>query len=167
MFAALFCLSAHAQKKGDFAVGVRANACFSEITILDVDAKTTQFGVGAFAQYNFADTWRVEAEANFHPMKHHVSDVLLALNMHYLVNLAEGLKIYPVVGYGIAFVHNEEYTEDRVTYESSNDTDSGFQVGVGLQYDLSNNMFLTGEYKYQPGIFGNAHVALAGIGFRF
>lgn len=69
MFAALFSMSAHAQKKGDFAVGVRANACFSEITILDVDAKTTQFGVGAFAQYNFADNWRVEAEANFHPMK--------------------------------------------------------------------------------------------------
>ena len=38
MFAALFCMSAQAQKKGDFAVGVRGSACFSKIEILDIDA---------------------------------------------------------------------------------------------------------------------------------
>lgn len=167
MFAALISMSAQAQKKGDFAVGVHGSASFSKIEIFDVSDSYTQLGIGAFAQYNFADNWRVEAEANFHPMKDHVSDVLLALNLHYLFNLAEGFKIYPILGYGVAFVHTEAYKEGGVSSESSNTTDSSFQVGAGLQLDLGSNVFASAEYKFQPGIFGDAHVVMAGIGFRF
>lgn len=167
LLASLFCISAQAQKKGDFAAGVRGSVSFSNIKILDVDDNFTQFGIGGFAQYNFANNWRVEAEANFHPMKDHVSDVLVALNLHYLFRLVEGVKLYPILGYGVAFVHNEKYTEGGVTVESDNETDGGFQVGLGLQVDLGDKWFAAGEYKFQPGIFGDAHVVMAGIGFRF
>ena len=74
----------------------------------------------------------------------------------------------------MAFVHSEEYTvtgkagaSQQITHESENETDGGIQVGLGIQYNLNNNLFIAGEYKYQPGIFGDGHSIMASIGFIF
>ena len=160
MCVALLSMTAQAQEKGDFALGVHAGATFSKIEFLGEKDSNTTFGIGAFGQYNFANKWRLELEANYHPMQDHVSDILLGLNVHYLINVAENFKIYPIVGYGVTFVHTD-------LDGGENDTDSGIQLGAGLQFNLSGNYFLSGEYKYQPGLFGDGHVLMVGLGYRF
>lgn len=164
---ALLSMSTQAQEKGDFAVGVHAGATMTEIEILKEKENTTQFGIGAFAQYNISNHWRVELEGNYHPMKDHISDFLLGLNFHYLINLSENFKLYPLLGYGFVFVHSETFTEGGTTVQGDDDTDGGIQLGLGAQYNFNDNWFISGDYKYQPGIFGDGHVFMAGIGFRF
>lgn len=165
----LLAFSAQAQKKGDFAVGLKAGATFTKVEFdnLNVEESITQFGIGAFGQYNLSKHWRAELEGVYHPMKEHVSDFMLGINVHYLFNLGEYLKIYPILGFAVAFTHSETYTEGGITSEGDNTTDTGIQLGAGLQYNISGNWFISGEYKYQPGIFGDSHVAMAGIGYRF
>ena len=112
MCVVLLSMTAQAQEKGDFALGVHAGATFSKIEFMGEKDSNTTFGIGAFGQYNFANKWRLELEANYHP-------------------------------------------------------DSGIQLGAGLQFNLSGNYFLSGEYKYQPGLFGDGHVLMVGLGYRF
>lgn len=169
----LLAVSSQAQEKGDFAVGLKAGATFTKVEFdnWDVDETTTQFGIGAFGQYSFSKHWRAELEGVYHPMKDHISDFTLGINIHYLFNLGEYLKIYPILGFAVAFAHSETFTEtdkgSTITVEGDDTTDSGIQLGAGLQYNISGNWFISGEYKYQPGIFGDSHVAMAGIGYRF
>ena len=167
MCMALFSMGTQAQEKGDFAVGVHAGATITEVEILKEKESLTQFGIGAFAQYNFTNHWRVELEGNYHPMKEHTSDFLLGLNFHYLINVSDNFKIYPLLGYAFAFVHSETFTEKNVTIEGDDTTDGGIQVGLGAQYNLNDKWFISADYKYQPGIFGDGHVIMGGIGFRF
>ena len=167
MFVAMLCMSSQAQEKGEFAVGVQSGFTMTEVEFLKEKESSTQFGIGAFAQYSLTDHWRFEVETNYHPMKDHVSDFLVGLNAHYVFHLSDNFKIYPLLGYAVAFVHSETFTEGNITIEGDDNTDSGIQLGVGVQYNFNDNWFLKGDYKYQPGIFGDGHVAMAGIGFRF
>ena len=85
----------------------------------------------------------------------------------YLIDVCEGVKIYPQVGYALAFVHQDTFTEGNVTIEKSNSTDGGAQLGLGAQFNIGESAFLLADYKFQPGIFGDCHVVNVGIGFRF
>lgn len=163
----LLSLSAQAQQKGDFALGVHGGVTFGEVKFGNLKEDVSQWGAGLFAQYNFANHWRAELEGTYHFEKNHSSDILLGLNVHYLFNLTEQFTVYPILGYGVAFVHNDTFREGSVTVEEDDSTDGGIQLGVGLQLNLDSNWFLSGEYKYQPGIFGDGHVVMAGIGYTF
>ncbi len=156
---ALFSMTAQAQEKGDFAVGVHAGP-----RILSVDFGTlgkenvTQFSIGAFGQYNFNDHFRIELEATYHPKTKGMTDFELGANLHYIFHLTDEFKLYPLVGYGIDFTSNDD---------DSSKTDGGLQIGGGMQYNLGTNWFISAEYKFQPGVFGNGHVILGAIGYRF
>lgn len=172
MCVALFTMGVQAQEKGDFAVGLHVGPTITQFEIQDWDVNetTAQWGVGAFGQYNLSKHWRVELEGTFHPMKDHVSDFMVGLNFHYLINLTKNhnFKLYPLLGYGLTFAHQEEFTEGGATFKADNMTDGGIQLGLGLQANLpGDRWFLTGEYRYLPGIFGDCHVALLGLGYRF
>ena len=172
MFVAMLCMGAQAQEKGDVAIGLRSGVNIATLKIAGLEEDVTNFGIGAFGQYNLTDNWRLELEGIYHPMKDHVSDITVGLNVHYLFSLGEAIKIYPTLGYALAFVHSEAYTitgkggaSQQISHDSENETDGGIQVGAGIQYNLGSNVFIAGEYKYQPGILG--HVIMGSIGFRF
>ena len=175
MFVAMLCMGAQAQEKGDVAIGLRSGVNIATLKIAGLEEDVTNFGIGAFGQYNLTDNWRLELEGIYHPMKDHVSDITVGLNVHYLFSLGEAIKIYPTLGYALAFVHSEDYkisstkgeTVREIVHDSENDTDGGIQLGLGLQYNLNDNWFLAGEYKYQPGILGDGHVVMGSIGFKF
>ena len=174
MFVAMLCMGAQAQEKGDVAIGLRSGVNIATLKIAGLEEDVTNFGIGAFGQYNLSDNWRLELEGIYHPMKDHVSDITVGLNVHYLFHLSDAFKIYPSVGYALAFVHSEAYTitgkggaSQQISHDSENETDGGIQVGAGIQYNLGSNVFIAGEYKYQPGILGDGHVIMGSIGFRF
>lgn len=172
MFVALLCMSAQAQEKGDFAIGLRSGVNITKIKVIDAEESITNFGIGAFGQYSLSDHWRLELEGIYHPMKDHVSDFTLGLNVHYLFHLSDAIKLYPLAGYACAFVHSETYTNvdkrgNSISVEGDDSTDGGIQIGAGIQYNLNSNWFIAGEYKFQPGILGDGHVIMGSIGFIF
>ena len=137
MCVALLSMSALAQEKGDVAVGLRSGVNITKIKVTDIEESVTNFGIGAFGQYSLSDNWRLELEGIYHPMKNHVSDITVGLNVHYLFHLSDAFKIYPSVGYALAFVHSEAYTitgkggaSQQISHDSENETDGGIQVGA-------------------------------------
>ena len=170
---ALLSMGAQAQEKGDFAIGLRGGPTFSKMEIeqFDIKENSTRIGFGAFGQYNLSNHWRTELEGIYHPKKDHVSDFLIGLNFQYLFHVSDNFKIYPQLGYAFQFVNSETYTEtynnSTITVEGDNDTDGGIQMGLGLQYNLGENWFIAADYKWQPGIFADAHVVMASFGYRF
>ena len=153
-------MSANAQEKGTFAAGLRGGVQIMKLEIQGLGIKETsnRFGIGAFGQYSLTNHWRVDLEGIYHPKKDGVSDFSLGLYFQYLFNVTEDFKIYPLLGYGFSFIQQEG---------EKSDTDSGIQLGLGLQYNLKNNWFVAGEYRYQPGIFGDAHSPMLSVGYRF
>lgn len=170
MCVALFAISAQAQKRGEFAVGLQTNETFSKVEFLNVKENSNKWGIGAFGQYSITNHWRLEADLTFHPMKDHMSDFLAALEMQYVFHVSDKFKIYPSLGYALSFVHRETYTEKddngSITFEGNNDTDGGIQLGLGFQYNLKNDWFIKADYKFQPGIFGDAHCIMFGVGYK-
>ena len=167
---ALFALGAQAQEKGDFALGVKGGLSFTKFQFADYKENITRGGFGAFAQYNISNKWRLELEGIYHPKKEYVSDLTAGLNIQYLVDVCEGVKIYPQVGYALAFVHQYDIVLDNgstISHDKKNTTDGGAQLGLGAQFNIGEKAFLLADYKFQPGIFGDCHVVNVGIGFRF
>jgi opacity protein-like surface antigen len=173
MCVALLSMNAQAQGKGDFAIGVHGGASFTKIKLegLNIDETVTRGLAGAFAQYNFTNAFRAELEADYLFKKNHVSSILVGVNLHYLINISDEFKIYPLAGYALTFNHSEAYSVTQgngtISHDSENDTDGGIQIGAGLQYNLGDNYFIKAEYKFQPGILGDGHVVMAGFGYRF
>lgn len=160
MCVALLSMSAQAQEKGNFAVGLRGGATISKIKIegLSINETSTRFGIGVFGQYNLTNHWRLDLEGIYHPKKDGFSDFVVGLNVHYLFNIGEDVRIYPLLGYGLSFGSADG---------ADTETDGGIQLGAGIQYNFQSNLFLAGEYKYQPGLFGDGHVPMVSIGYRF
>ena len=168
---ALFAMGAQAQEKGDFALGVKGGLSFAKIQFGNEKENFTRGGAGAFAQYNLSNHWRVELEGIYHFKKEHFSDITAGLNIQYLFDLSENVKLYPQFGYGLAFTKTETYTEyyagnSSITVEGDNSRDGGIQLGLGVQFNVGEKAFILGDYKFQPGIFGDGHVINVGVGFR-
>lgn len=168
---ALFAMGAQAQEKGDFALGVKGGLSFAKIQFGNDKENYTRGGAGAFAQYNFTNHFRVELEGIYHFKKNHFSDITAGLNLQYLFNLSENVKLYPQVGYALAFTKTDTYTEyygnnSSITVEGGNSRDGGVQLGLGIQFNVGEKAFILGDYKFQPGIFGDGHVINVGVGFR-
>ena len=169
---ALISVSANAQRKGDFAVGLRGGPSIARFEFSGEKESYTRWGAGAFAQYNLSNSLRFDLDAIYHPKKDGLSDITAGLNLQYLVDVADAVKVYPLVGYAIAFVHEDGYYYDNghgviIEHDSENESDGGIQLGAGIQCNLGDNWFLSGEYRFQPGILGDCHVILASIGLRF
>ena len=108
------------------------------------------------------------------------------INLHYLIEVADQLEIYPLLG--ATFCHGQF----KVDAKDSNDGDAyshkygklGLNIGAGIQYSINEHLFVKGEafWKYVPSReldtyesyaagtdtkFGQRAVISAGIGYRF
>lgn len=67
MCVALLSMSAQAQEKGDFAIGLRGGPTINKINLdgLGIEESVTRWGVGAFAQYGLSNHFRVTAGSGY------------------------------------------------------------------------------------------------------
>ena len=141
MCVALFAMGVQAQEKGQFALGVKGGLAIAKVEFGSEKETMSRAAFGAFAQYSLSNHWRVELEGIYHPKKDYFSDFTVGLNIHYLINVAEDFKIYPQVGYALAFTKSEDHTTyyaggSSITVKGDNTTDGGIQLGLGAQYNL-------------------------------
>lgn len=176
----LVTLGASAQK-GEKAVG--ANISYG--------SEWKNIGIGAKGQYSFTDNIRGEVSFDYFLKKEGMSMWDINANIHYMFNVAEKIKVYPLAGIG--YVHfgggssYGDYDDDDYGYgnysltrasdglglddvdydDSSSNGKIAINIGCGVQYALTEKINLNAELKYQIIDSSNQIVPSIGIAFKF
>ncbi len=161
--AAVMSLSASAQA-GDKALGAQ----------LVFGSETNNIGLGVKGQYYFTDQLRGEASVDYFFKNKGFSMWDINANVHYLFDVANKVKVYPLAGLGYT---NWSYTNDvividengnkRTTEFKGSDGRLAINLGGGVEYELTKNLSVNAELKYQI-ISNYSQLALGmGVAYKF
>jgi outer membrane protein X len=163
--------SVFAQEKGSMAAG--GNLVFG------TGDSFTNFGIGGKFQYNVTDPIRLEGSFTyFLPKKQGISGIAetsvsmwdLSVNAHYLVPVADKLKVYPLAGLGIMGTRASADVDlgEWGSYGGSASTSEfGFNIGGGVDYELTDKLILNAELKYRIGSDWSRFLISAGLAYKF
>ena len=151
--AAVMSLSASAQA-GDKALGAQ----------LVFGSETNSIGLGVKGQYYFTDQIRGEASVDYFFKNKGVSMWDINANVHYLFDVADKFKVYPLAGLG--------YTNWSYKYEfpglpvvEGSDGRLAVNLGGGAEYELTKDLSVNAELKYQ--IISNYNQLVLGVGVAY
>ena len=193
--AAAATLGAAAIETGGMAVGLNLGVA----PCLESGASVTNFGIGARFQYNVAAPVRLEANFNYWFKSKGLDALDLAVNAHYLINLSDKLRVYPIAGVGFAhlggggggsfdpgdfdygdFDYDDFFSRSRSGWDDifgdiEDAADAGgtsankfmFNVGAGIEYDITSKLAVSAEIKYQYIQYFNRLPIHLGISYRF
>ena len=154
-------LSASAQA-GDKALGAQ----------LVFGSETNSFGLGVKGQYYFTDQIRGEGSFDYFFKNKGVSMWDINANVHYLFDVANKVKVYPLAGLGYT---NWSYTndvivkevngKDKVVEHKGSDGRLAVNLGGGAEYALTDNVSVNAEAKWQ--IVNNYNQLVLGVGVAY
>ena len=156
--AAVMSLSASAQA-GDKALGAQ----------LVFGSETNGIGLGVKGQYYFTDKIRGEASFDYFLKKKGISMWDINANAHYLFDVADKVKVYPLAGLG--YTHwSYKYDLSKITdiaglKAEGSDGRLAVNLGGGVDYELTDNITLNAELKYQ--IISNYNQLVLGVGVAY
>lgn len=124
-------------ESGDFALGIN----------LDNGTRNPvlNWGLGAKLQFYATHAFRLEGSFNGFINRRHVNFWDVNLNLHYVFYLKEGFSLYPIAG--ATFMHGH-YNDEG--FYSNREGCFGLNIGAGLQYDITEHLYVMAEgvYKY-------------------
>lgn len=144
----------YAQKKGDMAVGGNLSVATGD--------DLTNAGFGAKFQWNVLDQLRIEPSVNYFFKKDHTTIWDTGANVHYLFPMASRVNIYPLAGIGVMKGH-----VDLGSHVSWNKTEFAFNLGGGIDYEITDNWFGNFEFKYKISDLLDRAVFSVGVAYRF
>ena len=159
--AAVMSLSASAQA-GDKALGAQ----------LVFGSETNSLGFGVKGQYYFTDHIRGEGSFDYFLKNKGISMWDINANVHYLFDVADKFKVYPLAGLGYT---NWSYTndvivkevngKDKVVEHKGSDGRLAVNLGGGAEYALTDNVSVNAEAKWQ--IVNNYNQLVLGVGVAY
>ncbi len=160
--ATVMSLSASAQA-GDKALGAQ----------LVFGSETNSIGFGVKGQYYFTDQIRGEGSFDYFLKNKGISMWDINANVHYLFDVANKVKVYPLAGLGYTnwsyrndvLVKNEQNGSiDKVEVKGT-DGRIAINLGGGVEYAVTDNIILNAEMKYQ--IISNYNQLVLGVGVAY
>ncbi len=121
-----------------------------------------QFGVGAGARYGLTDNIRLAPSIAVMFPKDKTVGLDINVNAEYAFDLQNDLSIYPLAGVNMYNWHYSGETINGVKTSSVSGTDFGFNIGCGLDYNLSKTNFLNAQFTYT---FNDGDYATFSIGY--
>ena len=94
-------------------------------------------------RYNIARHFRPELTLNAYPESSDVSRIDVSANLHYLFNMTDRFKLYPLGGLGLIGYNDSRYIPEF------NKTRLGMNMGGGLQFNITRELHLNAESYYQ------------------
>lgn len=147
-------LSASAQA-GDKAVGAQ----------LVFGSETNSIGFGVKGQYYFTDQIRGEASFDYFFKNQGISMWDINANVHYLFDVANKVKVYPLAGLGYTnWSYKYEYPGHSVIEGS--DGRLAINLGGGAEYELTKDLSVNAELKYQI-VSNNYSQLVLGVGVAY
>lgn len=129
------------------------------------------FGIGVKYQQFVTNNVRLEGSFDYYFPKSKTYLWDLNANAHYVFRLNQKWAIYPLVGFSFANWGYETRSlgKDNLVYVDTDHTLTfGANIGAGVQYFLSNNVFVSGELKEQilSSNYNQVNISV-GIGAQF
>lgn len=124
---------------GKVAVGLNIN--FTPCLESGVDL--TNFGLAAKLQYRFVDFLRGELLVGYDFENKGISLFHASGNLHFLLNLKENFRVYPIIGAGYGLLIGD------FGYWSDNESKFLVNAGLGAEFDINPNIAIGLEVKYQ------------------
>lgn len=157
---------------------------------LNYGTEIESLGLGVKGSYCFTDHIRGEASFNYFFPKDHFTMWEINANAHYLFNIGDKFKVYPLVG--LTYVHGHwgnkysvgggvdlgdgdwgygapmrKANGELTVKESYNTGKFGVNLGGGAQYDLTDNLMLNFEVKYSLVSDLDQCVISLGVAYKF
>lgn len=134
----------------------------------------SNFGIGVKYDYSLSEALRVEPSFIFYFDNDKISQKDASINFHYLFNLdaEEKFHLYPIFGFSTLFGHernvakidkqgNPVYKDGVLQTENDSFFRFGCNLGVGVQYDITDDFGLVGECRYKIAKdFGQTAIAV-------
>lgn len=114
--------------------------------------------IGAEGRYNITNNIRIAPDVMFLFPKNKVTGLDINVNAHYVFPLESNVSVFPLAG--LAMLNNRYSGENGSG--SKGFTNWGFNLGGGLEYNLSSNTFLNLEMNYT---FSDADHFTVGFGY--
>ena len=147
-------LSASAQA-GDKALGAQ----------LVFGSETNSIGFGVKGQYYFTDHIRGEGSFDYFLKNKGISMWDINANVHYLFDVANKVKVYPLAGLGYTnWSYKYEYPGHSVIEGS--DGRLAINLGGGAEYELTKDLSVNAELKYQI-VSNNYSQLVLGVGVAY
>ena len=153
--AAVMSLSASAQA-GDKALGAQ----------LVFGSETNNIGLGVKGQYYFTDQLRGEASVDYFFKNKGVSMWDINANVHYLIDVADKFKVYPLAGLGYTN-WSYKYEFEGLPVVEGTDGRLAVNLGGGAEYELTKDLSVNAELKYQIVSHYNQLVLGVGVAYKF
>ena len=147
-------VAAQAQQKGDMAAGGSL--------VIGTGDSFTNVGISGKFLYNVTDPIRMEGSLTFFLKKNNVSFWDISVNGHYLFPVADQITVYPLAGLGIF-----GSKVDMGSWGSYSNSDVCFNIGGGMDFKLTDQLFLNAELKYKIVNHWNRLMISAGITYKF
>jgi outer membrane protein X len=148
-------VAANAQEKGGMAAGGNL--------VLGSGDSFTNIGIGAKFQYNVTDPLRLEGSFTCFLKKDFLKMWDLSVNGHWLFPVADKITVYPLADLGIL-----NYSVDFGEWGNSDPTsDFAFNLGGGIDYQLTDKLILSAELKYKISDQWNRLLLSAGLAYKF
>lgn len=162
-------LCGFARSEGDMGVGVDLGVAPCVKSGIDV----TNFGFGLKYQYYFSEQVRGQANLEYWFRDKGVDVFDVTVNGAYLIDLGNKLSVYPTAGLGygniggLAFSIEHPFDSPFLEVKSKSLSRFVFNIGMGAEYDLSDNLTIGFEFKYRyMKDFGQLPINL-GITYHF
>ena len=126
-----FMLSNTFAQKGIQAAGVH----------LSYGTEIESIGIGIKYQYNITDNFRFEPSMNYFFKNDGIDQFDINANVHYLFPMASNIRVYPLAGLTFARWDFGKAFDDV--------TRLGVNAGGGAEFDLTDQLMLNFELKYQ------------------
>lgn len=126
-------------------------------------------GLGIKGRYDFTDHIRGEANFNYYFKKHGLEFWDINANAHYLFPIGEKVTVYPLAGIGYVHVKGTQIVQTGPLRAelSTSDGKFGFNAGGGMDYQLTEDLYLNAELKYQVVSGYNQGVFSVGLVYKF
>ena len=108
---------------------------------LNYGTEISSIGIGLKYQYNITDNIRLEPSMNYFFPNEGINEFDLNTNAHYLFPMAGNIRVYPLAGLTFTRRGFKKNIEDI--------TRLGINAGGGFECDITNDLMLNMELKYQ------------------
>jgi outer membrane protein X len=147
----VFMSSAFAQK-GIQAAGVQ----------LSYGTEISSIGIGVKYQYNITDNIRLEPSINYFFENDGLDMFDINANAHYIFPMASNVRVYPLAGFSFS-----KWSANAGDGWEVSTSKFGVNLGGGAEFDISDNLMMNFELKYQLISKFDQSVISMGVAYMF